>query len=246
MFTGFPEPGELLILGVSAALLLVILAKRLFTPWGSFFAFCMAMVIGLFGGLNALILLMILLATSVVATRYKFHLKRRLGVQEGRRGERGVGSLLANGGTAMLIVVLADPSIGLLSPASASVAYTAAIAVAGSDTIASELGVLSKKAYLITTFKRVKPGTDGGISLPGTSWAILAALYISVTGYFMLMRGYYGPEVILIPLCAGIFGCMLDSVIGATLERGKRIGKNGNNFVSITAGAVVAWVWSVI
>ena len=45
---------------------------------------------------------------------------------------------------------------------------------------------------------------------------------------------------LLVPMLCGFFGCQIDSVIGATLERKGMIGKLGNNFASISLGTLLA------
>jgi uncharacterized membrane protein len=45
-------------------------------------------------------------------------------------------------------------------------------------------------------------------------------------------------------LC-GFFGCQIDSVIGATWERKGKIGKLGNNFVSIAIGTLLALLFAL-
>ena|SRR5258706_1609952 len=50
------------------------------------------------------------------------------------------------------------------------------------DTLASELGILSKSPpLLITTFKRVPPGTNGAMSVLGTAVSILGGGFIGLT-----------------------------------------------------------------
>ena len=50
------------------------------------------------------------------------------------------------------------------------------------DTLASELGILSKSPpLLITTFKRVPPGTNGAMSVLGTVVSILGGGLIGLT-----------------------------------------------------------------
>lgn len=49
------------------------------------------------------------------------------------------------------------------------------------DTLASELGILSKSPpLLITTFKRVPPGTNGAMSVLGTTVSILGGGFIGL------------------------------------------------------------------
>src|SRR5207244_12645488 len=66
------------------------------------------------------------------------------------------------------------------------IVFLSALAVAGADTLASEIGVLSRRTVLITTGRPVPPGTDGGVSPLGQLCAIGAALYTSIVGWFVL------------------------------------------------------------
>ena len=55
----------------------------------------------------------------------------------------------------------------------------AALAEATADTLASELGeVLGGPPFMITTLRRVAPGTDGAISLAGTVAGTCAAVVV--------------------------------------------------------------------
>ena len=59
--------------------------------------------------------------------------------------------------------------------------FFGAISAALSDTLSSEVGLLSKKnPRLITNMKEVKPGTDGGVTLLGFAGAFFGALVISL------------------------------------------------------------------
>jgi uncharacterized membrane protein len=40
----------------------------------------------------------------------------------------------------------------------------------------------------------------------------------------------------------GFLGCMVDSMIGATLERRRLVSKLGNNIISMTIGSALAFI----
>jgi len=219
---------------------------------GSLAAFVVGMVIGIFGDVTWLFLLLFFLLSSFLATRYRFALKEALGVQEGLRGERKSTNVLANGFAPMAVA-----AISLAMPAGfpkiiSGIIFLSALSVAGADTLASEIGVLSRRTVLITNRQPVPPGTDGGVSPLGQLCAIGAALYTSIVGWFVLsyVARTYGlvmsmptsPVYLLIPMAVGFLGCQLDSVIGATLERRGLVNKKMNNFISTASGAVLAYV----
>lgn len=97
------------------------------------------------------------------------------------------------------------------------------------DTWASELGtVLSKsEPFLITTWKRVPKGTNGGISLIGTLASTVGGLLIGITQYLILyyfsdsMLWAYAPPqwpILLFGALSGFLGSLIDSILGGTLQ----------------------------
>jgi uncharacterized protein (TIGR00297 family) len=96
------------------------------------------------------------------------------------------------------------------------VAAFAVVAVATSDTWATELGSLKPgKTRRITNFKRVEPGTDGGVSLKGTMAAIAGSFMIAL---FLLPVDLYSPELLILVFAAGFIGSLADSYAGAYLQ----------------------------
>jgi uncharacterized protein (TIGR00297 family) len=218
--------------------------RGLLTAQGSVGAFAMGMLIGVLGGPEWVLILLIFLASSFAATRYRFEAKRAMGQQEGKRGERGFANVAANGLVAC-VAAAAYPWLG----ETAALLFIVAVAAAASDTIASELGVLYPKAYLVTTGERVAPGTDGGVSAGGTLWALGAAAYVSAVGASVMhIAGTMSLTVlnVALPVAAGFLGCNVDSLLGATLERRGHLTKLTNNLASISIAtmfaAAVIWI----
>jgi uncharacterized protein (TIGR00297 family) len=238
--------------GLCGVLCFLAYYKDVLTLDGTVAAFGVGMVIGILGNVTWLLLLLFFLLSSFLATRYKFALKEAMGVQEGIRGERRASNVLANGIAPMAAAVLAFIRPPWFPQEISGIIFLSALAVAGSDTLASEIGVLSRNAVLITTFKRVAPGTDGGISLLGQACAVGAALYTAVVGWFVLgdLARVYGlaatvppvAEYLLIPAVIGFVGCQIDSVIGATLERKGIVNKKTTNLLATCSGAVLAYL----
>jgi uncharacterized protein (TIGR00297 family) len=106
-----------------------------------------------------------------------------------------------------------------------AVAYLAHFAACNGDTWASEVGILTRKrTYLITTLRPCPPGTNGGISVLGTTAATAGGGFI---GLVFALAG--GIEVgaaavaqtvpcVLMGSAAGLLGSTVDSVLGATLQ----------------------------
>jgi len=126
----------------------------------------------------------------------------------------------------------------------------AAIATATADTWATELGSLAPQStYLITNFQTVSPGTDGGISLRGTTAALAGAATIGSAGLYVFSLHFY---IFIVIFTAGFLGCVLDSYFGAIFQRNNRsvtlpawdikisIDNNLVNGISTGAGALLA------
>ncbi|MGK7369218.1 MAG: DUF92 domain-containing protein [Candidatus Halalkalibacterium sp. M3_1C_030] len=93
-----------------------------------------------------------------------------------------------------------------------------AIVTATADTWATELGSrrYNMQTYLVTTFKKVDPGTDGGISIPGTAAALAGSLLISLIAIYVFSLQM---DVIFPILSGGFLGCLADSYFGAIFQQ---------------------------
>jgi uncharacterized protein (TIGR00297 family) len=120
------------------------------------------------------------------------------------------------------------------------VALIAALAEATADTLSSELGeVLGGEPVLLTTLRRVPPGTDGAISLAGTAAGCVGAGVIVLIAAAILPLSWPGG---IVAMAAGIAGLFFDSLLGATLERRGWLNNDAVNFLSTCAAAVSGWI----
>lgn len=199
------------VVGGSVCFLLMLAAG-----WGGFAALCTVFVL------------------TWAATRVGYRRKQQLGSAEGRSG-RNAGQVAANVGipaiAALLCIWLHDQRL--------LVAASAALSEVAADTLSSEIGtVLGGTPRLVTTWKVVPAGTDGAITWLGTLVAVFAALAVGVV--CAVTRIFALPNLLLCT-AAAIFGTLIDSVLGATLERKGLLGNNGVNFLSTASAAILAW-----
>lgn len=122
----------------------------------------------------------------------------------------------ANGLMALVAALLyaLNPSIAFL------VMFGSAVGEAASDTFASEVGILSKtKPVSIITGRPMTPGLSGAISPLGLVSGLLGATLIAlcVWGCFLPMQAKSAAYASVIAV-SGFFGCLLDSVLGATVQ----------------------------
>lgn len=187
------------------------------------------------GGPAAFIALLALFVVTWVATRVGRSKKQRLGTAERREG-RSASQVLANLGVAALCAVV----YAVQGDAWLLVASAAAMAEAAADTVSSELGqAFSRRALLITSLETVPPGTDGGISLRGTASGVLAACLMSAVS---VAAGMIPVRAASIAAAAGVCGMLVDSLLGAWLERAGLVGNNAVNFSSTVAAAALGGI----
>jgi len=219
---------------------------------GTLVASAMGLVIGLSAGWEYVLLLLLYLVTSFAVTLYGYSAKKAAGVAEGKKGERGWRSVMANGIVPTFLALLHVFEIPGVEPWMLSVLFVTAIAAAAADTAASELGVLTRNPVLITRpSQRVPPGTNGGISVRGQGFALAASAYTVFIGtaVFILadaIRGTsdsdaYGWFILLIPIAVGMgfISCQIDSILGATLENSGHMGKDSVNIASISLTTII-------
>jgi uncharacterized protein (TIGR00297 family) len=201
----------------------IIYARRALDLAGSVFMVIMGIIIIFTAGFNWLLLIFVFFILGMLFTRYQHGYKKEIEVYEGTRTIKNV---VSNGIVPFVMAAFGNPA-----------GFIGSIAAATADTMASEVGVLHTPR-LITTFKKVPPGTDGGISILGTTAGIIGA---GIIGFFAYVLGVYPDltKALAIAVIAGTFGCFFDSVLGAVLEKRNYLTNEHVNLLATVAGALL-------
>ncbi len=190
--------------------------------FGSIFMVIMGIIIIFTAGINWLLLIIVFLILGFVSTKYQHRYKKDIGVYEGTRSVKNV---ISNGIVPFIMAAFGNYA-----------GFVGSIAVATADTLASEIGVVDRTPRLITTFKKVPPGTDGGISPVGTAAGIIGA---GIIGAFAYLLGITPDpfNAMKVAVISGTFGCFVDSILGAVLESRNYITNEHVNLFATISGA---------
>lgn len=186
-------------------------------------------------GVGGWLLLVAFFVIGVAVTRLGYPSKAARGLAQSDAGRRRARHVLANG-TAPALAALAAAAGGPAEVLAA--AFAAAVAAAAADTAASEVGQLAgAPTVLVTSLARVSPGTDGGVSLPGTAAGAAGALAIAglAAALGLVPRGAWALIAV-----AGFLGMALDSLLGALLERRGWLNNEAVNLLSTLAAGLGA------
>jgi uncharacterized protein (TIGR00297 family) len=197
--------------------------------FGSAVMIIMGVVIIFSAGVNWLLLIVLFLVMSLLATKYSKKYKRSLGQFEGRRTSKNV---ISNGVVACFMAAFGGYYLPLVG------GFIGAIATATADTLGSEIGVLDPHPRLITTFQSVDPGTNGAVSVLGTVVGIVGAGIIGIVAY--LLGIVPSPlSAIAVSVISGFVGCFTDSILGALFENRGLITNEHVNLMATIVGAIV-------
>ncbi len=194
----------------------------------AFFVFAMS---GSYAIQNLAIAL-IFLIIGIAITKYMYEEKKEKGVYEHERSWQNV---LSNS----LFPLISCGAYYITGNSAWIAAYIGAFAGAMADKFGSELGVLSPNPLSLGSFKTVRQGTSGAISILGTYLSFVGALIIGIAGFFFYN---YAPISILLIGLFGLFGSVADSIAGVFEEKG--IGtKSTSNFICTLVSGVLAYIF---
>jgi len=243
VFSSGPNPGNLLVtLGLVVFLLVMSSRTKMLDAKGANAAAMLGLIVGGLGHWTWLLVLLGFLLGSHKATKWRFEEKKALGLSESSDGHRGWTNVVANGAIPGLICLYA-----YLSEDWETVVWLfgAAVAVAASDTFASEIGCLDTRVRMITTLKPCKQGENGGFSPNGQLAAAVGSAVVAVltllTWWLTTPAASVADGLQMGGMLAfvGWLGCQIDSYLGALLENRGYMSKGAVNASAITGGVLL-------
>jgi uncharacterized protein (TIGR00297 family) len=230
--------GNLIFIILLSVMVGLTIYKQKLTLTGAFTGALLAIAIFAGTGFPGVIFLACFFIAATLATSWQFQVKVQLGLSEKEHGRRDSFQVLANGGVAGLLglssIIFPEYRHVL------TIMIACSLSAATADTISSELGSLYGKKFLnIVTFRADRRGENGVVSLEGFAFGILGSSLIALTyGITEEFRWKY----ILIIVIAGTIGNLVDSILGATLERNGRIKNDGVNLLNTFSASVFALI----
>lgn len=158
---------------------------------------------------------LILIAYFTTATLWSRHRASEKDDRSGglteKHGARDAVQVVANGGafSAMALghAIHPDPAWQVLA--------AGALAASAADTWATEIGVLARQTpRSILHWRPVAVGTSGGVTAQGMIGGVAGASFVALTTWL----ADWTPAATISAIAGGILGCLVDSVVGASLQ----------------------------
>jgi len=192
--------------------------KSMLTPSGIAHAFVLGTFLWNALGWKGWTTCVLYLFLGQAVTKVRFEQKEKAGISEGRGGRRGPENVWGSALTALICAQLSTIQNTKIPSSLYHLAFVTSLATKLADTFASEIGkAYGKTTFLITTFQRVKPGTEGAVSLEGTLASIVGGLLLSLYGYYGvgLVTSF---KAVGIATVSAFLATNVESLIGATLQ----------------------------
>ena len=194
-------------LGISIilSLLLGLIAylKRALTMPALILAVLFSTLITYFGGLTSFIILVVVFLGSIITKL--FHKNKK-------SNKRKLIQIISNvgiGALSLIIYKFTTNDLYLLI-------YASVMAESLADTLASDIGVLSKSEPInILTFKKGERGLSGNISFLGLTSALIGSLLIGTIYYIGMDKSVISFIIIIL---SGFLGSLIDSILGASIQ----------------------------
>ena len=197
----------------ASALAGLALWKKALTPAGLLLAWALAVVIAFCGGVTGFLALAATFVFTILAGKLSGRVGKEIGAKlHSKAGRRDAVQIVCNvlvGALMLLLRALTRRDAFLW-------AYGGAMAASLADSMASELGVLSKRPPRdVLTLRPVQAGLSGGVTLLGLGCSLLGAAIIAA----ICAAGFSGSWPLFAAVSvSGFVAALCDSVLGSALQ----------------------------
>jgi uncharacterized protein (TIGR00297 family) len=198
---------------LALALVFITVKKRAFTPSAAFLAAFILVLSAIFASFAGIFIVIFaygtIFAVDLILGKRSERITRAINKKS---GARDVFQVLSNALAAILALAVGK----LTGIEEFTVVYTVALTECLADSLASDVGVLSKKPPVdITTLRPIERGLSGGVSALGTLSAFVGCLLMS--GFSIIFFGFsakYFFSILLVPM----IGVTIDSILGSRAQ----------------------------
>lgn len=186
--------------------------KKAMTKPALTLAFIFSIIICYYGGILSFIVLVTVFLSTIIAHKIKKEKRSKINnsIIE-KSGTKDIFQIIANVATGVVFIIIYHFTNNIIF----LVSYTCIMAESMADSLASDIGVLSKKEPInILTFKTSPRGLSGNISILGLIFALLGSFIIGII--FML----FNPNLkyFLVIIISSFLGTIIDSILGASIQ----------------------------
>ena len=177
----------------------------------------------------------LLFGSLVTKLGYKF--KKDRGIAEKRGGRRGPENVWGSAATGLFFAMMSK--LNLANLVFYKIGFAASFAAKLADTFGSEIGKrFGGNTYLITSFKKVERGTEGGISLEGTLASLFGAIFMA---FIMLRLSILSTKYqFIIVTLSGFLATISESIIGAKYQDKYKLSNEMVNAIQTSISSLFA------
>ncbi len=181
------------------------------------------------------VVIYLLLGSLVTKIGYKF--KNEKGIAEKRGGKRGPENVWGSAATGLFFAIMVK--LNFTNLVFYKIGFAASFVAKLADTFGSEIGKrFGRNTYLITSFRKVESGTEGGISLEGTAASALGAIFMSLIMFVLnIISTKYQ---FLIVASSGFLATISESFIGAKFQDKYKLSNELVNSIQTSISSIIA------
>ncbi len=181
------------------------------------------------------VVIYLLFGSLVTKIGYKF--KNEKGIAEKRGGSRGPENVWGSAATGLFFAIMVK--LNFTNSVFYHIGFAASFAAKLADTFGSEIGKrFGRNTYLITSFRKVERGTEGGISFEGTVASALGAIFMSLIMFNLnIISTKYQ---FLIVAISGFLATISESFIGAKFQDEYKLSNELVNSIQTSISSIIA------